>query len=357
MQFRIFAFLLLLPPIITVPLINCSKDNPQTPETTVVTVDTIPPDAIDDLLIKQETSSSIVLLWSAPGDDGSTGQAARYDIRYFSSMIDEQNWDTTIPATGVPKPQAANRIESFTLTGLASLRSYYVAIRTYDEKDNESPLSNCPMGTTKGEFLPPAPVMDLEATTLNETEFLLTWTAPGDDGTLGTASRYDIRYRKQYFEFDWSLADSLTGEPSPSPGGEPDSFVVTGMDPNESYLFAIKSYDDVPNESELSNLAVGMGQDVYILVEPRTVGVGEEVDIYFRASTPKVLINILRIQYYNPPTYIVWKHFEGYYTEGMHIIHWDLTSDGGDPTTYNIQYTIDLYWGDSIKESIGFRIK
>jgi hypothetical protein len=357
MQFRLFAFLLLLPAVITVPLINCSKDNPQAPETTVITVDTIPPGAINDLLIKQETSSYIVLLWSAPGDDGTTGQAARYDIRYSSSLIDEQNWDTAIRATGAPKPQAANHIETFTLEGLASLRSYYVAIKTYDEEDNESPLSNCPMGTTKGESLPPAPVMDLAATTLNETEILLTWTAPGDDGMQGTASRYDIRYRKQYLEFDWSLADTVTGEPSPKPGGEPESLVVTGMAPNDSYLFAIKSYDDIPNESELSNLAVGMEHDAYILVEPRTVGVGGEVDIYFRASTPRVLINILRIQYYNPPTFIVWKHYEGYYTEGMHIIHWDLTSDEGDPTTYNIQYTIDLYWGDAKKDSIGFRIK
>jgi hypothetical protein len=357
MQLRLSAFLLLLPAVLALPLVNCSKDNPQAPETTVVTVDTIPPGAIDDLMVKQETSSSLSLLWSAPGDDGDAGQAHHYDIRYSSSPIDDQNWDAAIPATGAPTPQAANYIESFTLAGLNSLRSYYVAIKSYDEEDNESPLSNCPMGTTKGESLPPAPVVDLEATTLNETEILLTWTAPGDDGTQGTASRYDIRYRKQYLEFDWALADTAIGEPSPKPGGEPDSFVVTGMEPGESYLFAMKTYDDVPNESDISNLAVGMGHEVYLLVEPRTVGRDGEVDIYFKASASRVLINILRLEYYYPPTWVVWKHFEGYFTEGTHIEHWDLTSDQGEPTTYNVQYTIDLYWDDEKKASLGFRIK
>jgi hypothetical protein len=354
-KLRLYTTLLLLLLFFAVPILNCTKDNPQAPETTIVTLDTIPPGAITDILIRQVTTNSLVLLWTAPGDDGLQGTASAYDIRYHTSIINDQNWETAVRASGIPEPQEAKKIESFTLTGLASAKSYYVAIKSYDEKQNESPLSNSPMGTTNSETIPPAPIFDLTATALSETEILLTWTAPGDDGLQGTASAYDIRYEKHYLNFDWSSADTVTGETSPKPGGEPDSFIVSGLDPNSSYYFAMKSYDDMPNESDLSNLELTMGYNVYLLVIPGSVYTGESVDIHFKSAAPRVLIDIQRINW-GGGGYLPWKQFEGQYTEGTHIIRWDLTSDDGDPTNYGLQYYIDLYWGDAKKDSVVLRV-
>jgi hypothetical protein len=356
-KLRPYAVLLLLPLLPVVLFPYCSKDNPQAPDTTgIVTVDTVPPCAITDLMVRQETSNSLLLLWSAPGDDNNSGQASRYAIRYSSSVINDQNWDAAHTASEIPSPQIAGQIESFALNGLGSAKSYYVAIKSYDEEENESPLSNCISGTTKNESMPPAPVMDLKATALSESEILLTWTAPGDDGTVGTASRYDIRYEIHLLTFKWGSADTVTGEPPPKPGGELDSFIVTGLDPNNAYQFAMKSYDEMPNESELSNITLAMGYNVYIVTVPGSVPVWGSVDIHFKASTPEVLINISRIRYYNPLSFEVFKHYKGYYTEGSHVITWDLTSDDGNPTNYGIQYYVDLYWGDAKKDSVTFRV-
>jgi hypothetical protein len=352
------CLLLVLIPLLPVALFPyCSKDNPQAPDTTgVVTVDTIPPCAITQLMVRQETYNSLLLQWYAPGDDGDTGQASRYDIRYSSSIINDQNWNAADLAADTPPPLPAGQIESFTLKGLESAKCYYVAIKSYDEADNESPLSDCISGTTKSESMSPARVFDLEATALSETEILLTWTAPGDDGMVGTASGYDIRYTKLLIPFNWSTADTVEGENPPKPGGEQDSFIVTGLDANNSYNFALKSYDEIPNESELSNITLAMGHNVYLATVPAMVSLGGTVDIYFKASLPEVTIKILRIRYYNPVRLVVFKRYTGYYTEGSHVITWDLTSDDGDPTTYGIQYFVDLYWGDAKKDSVTFRV-
>ncbi len=357
MKLRTFVFILLFPAVLAALSLTCSKDNPQAPDTThTAVVDTIPPCAITDLMVKQETSNSLVLLWSAPGDDGVSGRASRYDIRYSTSPINELNWDSAARASGIPAPQEAKKIESFAVKGLASAKSYHVAIKSYDEEENESPLSNCPVGTTKSESMPPSAIMDLEARALNESEILLTWTAPGDDGLVGTASRYDIRYEKYILGFDWQSADTVSGEAHPKSGGEPDSLIITGLNPDDSFLFAMKSYDDMANESDLSNVTLAMGHNVHVLAIPAAVPLGGSVDIHFRASLPQVLINILRIRYYNPVRYEVFKHYVGYYTEGEHVINWDLTGDNGNPTNYGIQYFVDLYWGDAKKDSITFRV-
>jgi len=44
----------------------------------------------------------------------------------------------------------------------------------------------------------------------------LSWTAPADDGTPGTASGYDIRYsRSPITATSWVSATQVTGEPTP----------------------------------------------------------------------------------------------------------------------------------------------
>jgi parallel beta-helix repeat protein len=115
----------------------------------VVTIsDTIPPAAVTNLATSNPTSNSIALTWTAPGDDGNTGTAAQYDIRYSTSTINDANWASATKATRGLTPAPAGTSQSFTVTGLSSSTTYYFAIRTGDEVSNWAGISNGLQGTT-----------------------------------------------------------------------------------------------------------------------------------------------------------------------------------------------------------------
>jgi hypothetical protein len=48
--------------------------------------------------------------------------------------------------------------------------------------------------TDIADTVPPAKTPDLKVVLQTDSSVALTWTAPGDDGTEGTASRYDLRF-------------------------------------------------------------------------------------------------------------------------------------------------------------------
>ena len=217
--------------------------------------DTTPPDAVTDLATGTVTSSSVALSWTAPGDDGATGTATTYNLRYSTSPITVGNWASATPATGEPSPQAAGSAESFTVTGLGTATTYYFAIKTSDEVPNESALSNVPSATTTVDGTPPDAVTDLAAGPVTSTTVDLSWTAPGDDGATGTATTYDIRYSTSAITAgNWASATQVTGEPTPSVAGSAESFTVTGLTEGITYYFAIKTSDEISNESPLSNV-------------------------------------------------------------------------------------------------------
>ena len=106
--------------------------------------DTTAPSAIANLALSGATSSSINLAWTAPGDDGSTGTATTYDVRYSTATITEGNWASATLATGEPSPSVAGSSESMTVSGLTASTTYYFAIKTSDEVPNTAGISNVP---------------------------------------------------------------------------------------------------------------------------------------------------------------------------------------------------------------------
>lgn len=113
-------------------------------------IDTIAPAAVTDLNASSITSTSVVLGWTAPGNDDNFGQAASYDIRYGTSTITDANWDSVTQATGEPAPLPAGTVQLFTVSGLNSGTTYYFALKTQDYADppNISSLSNIASATT-----------------------------------------------------------------------------------------------------------------------------------------------------------------------------------------------------------------
>lgn len=88
------------------------------------------------------TPTSVTLTWTAPGNDGNTGTAYRYDIRYSTTEITGVTWATANQAAGEPNPQPADSTEEFTVEDLAPNTFYYFAIKTGDAAGNWSALSN-----------------------------------------------------------------------------------------------------------------------------------------------------------------------------------------------------------------------
>ena len=215
---------------------------------------TTAPDAVTDLATGTVTTSSVDLSWTAPGDDGATGTATTYDVRYSTSTITAGNWASATQATGEPAPSVAGSAETFTVTGLSESTTYFFAIKTSDEVPNESTLSNVPSAATADGTAPDA-VTDLATGTVTTSSVDLSWTAPGDDGATGTATTYDVRYSTSTITAgNWATATQATGEPAPSVAGSAETFTVTGLSESTTYFFAIKTSDEVPNESALSNV-------------------------------------------------------------------------------------------------------
>lgn len=99
---------------------------------------------------------------------------------------------------------------------------------------------------------PPAGVADLAVKT-GLTTATLTWTAPGDDGMMGAATSYDVRYSSSPItDANWSAATQATGEPSPRAAGVTERFKVRGLTSGTTYHFALKSVDTASNVSPLS---------------------------------------------------------------------------------------------------------
>ena len=104
---------------------------------------TEPPAPVTNLFAGTGTSPGKVdLSGVAPGDDGTTGTASAYIVRYNTTPITESIWVTSTDATGEPSPSPAGSVESMTVVGLSPSRAYYFAVKTQDKAPNTSSVSN-----------------------------------------------------------------------------------------------------------------------------------------------------------------------------------------------------------------------
>jgi len=112
-----------------------------------------------------------------------------------------------------------------------------------------------------GDAEAPAAVSDLAVTAVSSNSITLSWTAPGDDGIIGTASAYDLCYATAgplVSDTDFDNASQLQGEPVPQAVGGAETFTIAGLAPGTTYFFGIKTTDDAGNVSGLSNSPRGI---------------------------------------------------------------------------------------------------
>jgi hypothetical protein len=221
--------------------------------------DVVNPATVTDLTLTNPTSTSFDLVWSAPGDDGKKGTAHKYQIRYSTKPINDQNWDKTTEVKRPPKPRTSGTKESLRVAALTPQTTYYFAIRAVDEAGNRSSISNIAQGATqKPDTTPPAPISDLSVTQASATTITLSWTTTGDDQYQGQASHYELRYSTDMIDITtWEDAHEVPNLPAPAHSGSKGKFTVKGLAPGETYYFAIKTIDEAANPSALSNVTSG----------------------------------------------------------------------------------------------------
>jgi len=112
-------------------------------------LDNIGPGAVD-LTITSYTNNSVDLSWTAPGDDGYSGTAVEFDLRYSTSTITEANFGSATQFANEPVPGPSGTVHScITVPGLNQCTVYNFAIKTRDDANNWSSLSNVPSVKTK----------------------------------------------------------------------------------------------------------------------------------------------------------------------------------------------------------------
>jgi uncharacterized delta-60 repeat protein len=237
------------------------KDSLATPQDTDATVnvqsspDTTPPATILDLATSNPTANSITLTWTAPGDNGMSGNAAGYVVKYSTSgPITAANWGSATNYTQTWTPAKGGTRETQIASGLNNDTRYWFAVEAYDEVPYYGGVSDSPSDATLEGF-PPATITDLAAINPTTGSVTLTWTAPGDNGTIGTAAGYIVKYFTSgpITGTNWGSAATYLQSWMPLPAGSSEGHTILGLRNATRYWFAIKGYDEASNYGGVSN--------------------------------------------------------------------------------------------------------
>ncbi|HRY29684.1 MAG TPA: lamin tail domain-containing protein, partial [Elusimicrobiota bacterium] len=223
--------------------------------------DTTPPNALNTVAAAEGSSAGeIVLTWTAPGDDGATGQAASYVVKSKTAQFADQNDFTaanTYSQSWTPVAQGAG--ENKTVTGFTEGTTYYFAVEAVDKAGNQAALSNLTGNSAPARRVAPAAIGDLAAVTGDYPgEVTLGWTAVGDDNTSGTAAGYLVKYATYTITAgNFDSVSTYSQSIPPKAAGQTENLLVGGLTAGTTYYFAVKAYDDAQpwaNDGGLSNV-------------------------------------------------------------------------------------------------------
>lgn len=98
--------------------------------------------ALAPVIAYSQGLDSVVVVWTAPGDDGSVGTATSYEMRMSLSPITSSNFAQAAVVPDLPPPLVSGSRQHVTVRGLDRGTIYYFAMRSTDDAGNRSALSN-----------------------------------------------------------------------------------------------------------------------------------------------------------------------------------------------------------------------
>lgn len=119
------------------------------------------------------------------------------------------------------------------------------------------------LGGASGEIdsIPPAAIDDLGAVPGSDAgEIILSWTASGDDGSVGTLDRYEVMWSLDEITDDYWSADAILH--SPQSPGTTESYAIAELRPGFTYYLAVRGFDDFGNETGLSNVVASFAAGI-----------------------------------------------------------------------------------------------
>lgn len=218
--------------------------------------DVTAPSGITDLAIETVTDDRMSLTWTAPGDDGINGMANLYDLRYSTEPLTPANFSSGIPIRNLAFPRAPGTPERVATHPLPPDTNLYFLMKIEDDVGLVA-WSNAVNGLTgPHDIIPPAAITDLRIQSIGNQKVTLRWSAPGDDGIIGTAKSYDFRWSSSPVTtlMEFRQAQPLLA-PLPAPSGSPQSIQIEDIpEETETIYAAIRSIDDSGNVSDVSNV-------------------------------------------------------------------------------------------------------
>lgn len=129
-------------------------------------------------------ADSVMLAWTAPGDDQSIGRATAYDVRVSTSQITGSNFDAATPVSGAPAPADAGTRQTLRVRGLTRGTTYWFAVRTVDDAGNWSGVSNVVRWDWILDTAPPSSPTGLAVSRLGA-DARVQWAANGEPDLAG----------------------------------------------------------------------------------------------------------------------------------------------------------------------------
>jgi hypothetical protein len=138
--------------------------------------DDTPPGSPSGFTALQASSDAMLLNWTASGDDGATGAASQYELRFSTGPINEANLQFAGLAPQLPAPAPSGEQQSYLLPGLSAGIPFYLALRSMDKVGNYSPLVTLGPITTASPSSPLIQVSD----NAEGAPLFFGWTATGE---------------------------------------------------------------------------------------------------------------------------------------------------------------------------------
>jgi len=276
-------------------------------------------------------ADSVVLHWTAPGDDGNVGRGSAYELRYSESGVTGTDtvswWSAASSAGALPAPLTAGGHESFTVAGLDSGKTYYFIIRTSDEVPNWSGYSNLTSkstGTGGGSLPTPANFVAQPVTG----GVRLTW----DGVTSGGATGYHI-YRGAAGVAIGTLIHTATI----SETGWTDSTTQGG----QTYKYSLTSYSG-SQDSAPAEYTISVPSDGFTTTSADLMGypnpASGRVTLRFRAGTAEGSAGHVRLVIYDLTGHMIRELIDEDMPAGETSVDWLCQSDHGNqvaPGLYN----------------------